>query len=81
MAFNAQQRVIRSVGYYHNLTTRPSSPYRQDMTVLMNQTGHHVGEIKRPPTPNTNPHHLAVEAERQRLQDTPTTYDRTWTIE
>ena len=81
MSFNAQQRVIRSIGYYHNLKTRPSSPYRQDMTVLMNQTGHHAGEIKRLPTLNTNPHHLAVETERQRLQDTPTTYDRTWTIE
>ena len=81
MAFNAQQRVIRSVGYYHNSTTRPLSQYRRDMTALMNQTVHHVGKINRPPTPNTNPHHLAVEARRQRLQDTPTTYDRTWTIE
>ena len=51
------------------------------MTVLMNQTDHHMGEIKQPPMPNTNLHHLAVEAERQRLQDTPTTYCRTWTIE
>ena len=51
------------------------------MTVLMNQTSHHMGEIKRPPMPNTNPHHLAVEVERQRLQDTPTTYDMTWTKE
>ena len=77
MAFTAEQRVIRSVGYYHNLTIRPSSPYCQDRTVLMNQTGHHAGEIKRLPTPNTNPHHLAAEAERQWLQDTPTTYDKT----
>ena len=51
------------------------------MTVLMSQTGHHMDEIKRPPMPNTNPHHLAVKPERQWLQDTPTTYDRTWTIE
>ena len=49
--------------------------------MLMNHTGHHVNEIKWPPTPNTNPHHLAVEAEKQRPQDTPMTYDRTWTIE
>ena len=47
----------------------------------MDQTGHHVGEIKWPLTLNINPHHLAVEAERHQLQDTPTTYDRTWTIE
>ena len=81
MASNAQQRVIQSVDYYHNLTMKPSSPYHQDMTVPMNQTSHHAGKIKRQPTPNTNPHHLAVEVEKQRLQDTPTTYDRTWTIE
>ena len=74
MAFNTQQRVIRSVGYYHDSMMRPLSQYCQDMTALMNQTDHHMGEIKQPPMPNTNLHHLAVEAERQRLQDTPTTY-------
>ena len=31
--------------------------------------------------PNTSPLHPAVEAKRQRLQDTLMTYDRTWTIE
>ena len=81
MAFNAQQRVIRSVGYYHNLTTRPSSQYRQDMTVLMNQTGRHVDGTKRLLRPNTSPHHPALEEKRQGLQDTPTTYAGTWTIE
>ena len=64
MAFNTQQRVIQSAGYYHNLTTRLSSPYRQDMTVLMNQTGHHVGEVKWLLMPNTSPYYLAVEAQR-----------------
>ena len=81
MAFSAQQRVIPSIGYYHSLMTRPSIQYHQDMTALMNQTGHHMDGTERPLRPNSNPHHLVIEAERQRLQDTPTTYDRTWTIE
>ena len=50
------------------------------MTALMNQTVHHMGEIKRPPTPNTNSHHLAIEAGRQRQQITHMTYVRTWPI-
>ena len=47
----------------------------------MNQTDHCVDGTKRPLRPNTSPHHSAVEAKRQRPQDTPTTYDRTWTID
>ena len=76
MAFNDQQGVIRIIGYSHNLMMRSSSPYCQYITMLMNQTSHHVDEIKRPPMPNINLHHLTVEAERQRFQDTPTTYGR-----
>ena len=64
MASSAQQRVIQSIGYCHNSMTRPLSQYHQDMTALMNQTDQHVGETKRLLTPNTNPHHLAVEAKR-----------------
>ena len=64
MASSDQQRVIRIIGYYHNSTTRPLSQYCQDMTALMNQTGHHVGKIKRLLMPNTSPYHLAVKAKR-----------------
>ena len=64
MASNAQQRVIRSVDYYHNSTTRPLSQYRQDIIMLMNQTGHHMGETDQLLTPNTSPRHLAIEAKR-----------------
>ena len=64
MAFNAQQKGIQSVGYYHNLMTRPLSQYHQDMTALMNQSGHHVDGTERLLTPNTSPHHPTIEAGR-----------------
>ena len=76
-ALSAQPRVTRSVNFYLNSTTRHWTPYRQRVTQL---TDHHVAGIKRQLKPNTSPHHLAVEVERQRLQDTCMTYDRTWTI-
>ena len=77
MASNAQLRVTRSASYYHNLTTKPWSPYCQCMMLLTDLTDHHVVRTERQLKPNTSPHHLAVEAEKQRLQDTPMTYDRT----
>ena len=61
-ASSTQKRVIRSVGYYHNLTTKPMSQYRQDIIMLTNQTDHHV--VEKNQMPNTSPRQLAVEAKR-----------------
>ena len=80
-ASSAQHKATQSVGCYHNSTTRPLSQYRQDTIMLINRTNHHVDETKQPITPNTSPRHLAIEAKRQRLRATRTTYVRTWTIE
>ena len=49
--------------------------------MLINQTDHHVDGTNRPITSNTSLHHLALEAERQQLQDARTTCDRSWTID
>ena len=81
MASSAQPRVTQSASCYPNSTTRPQSLYRPRVTLLTDLTDHHVAGTERQLKPNTSPHHLAVEAEKQRLQDTPMTYDRTWTIE
>ena len=51
------------------------------MTLLTDLTDQRVAGTERQRKPNTSPHHLAVGAEKQQLQDTPMTYDRTWTIE
>ena len=51
------------------------------MTLSKDLTDHHVVGTERQLKSNTSLHHLAVEAERHRQQDTPMTYDRTWTIE
>ena len=64
MGSKAQPRATQSASCYHNSTNRPLSQYRQDMTALMNQIDHHMGEIKRLLIPNTSPYHLAVEAKR-----------------
>ena len=80
-ASNAQLRITRSASCYPNSTTRLWSLYRQRVTLLMDLTDQHVAGTERQLKPNTSPHNLAVEAERQRLQDTCMTYDRTWTIE
>ena len=80
-ASSTQLRVTRSTSCYPNSMTRPWSLYRQCVTLLMDQTDHHVVGTERQLKPNTSPHHLAVEAERQRLQDTHMSCDRTWTIE
>ena len=80
MASNAGLRVTRSASCYPNSTTRHWSPYHPRVTRLTNLTDHCVAGTERQLKPNTSPHHLAVEVERQRLQDTRMTYDRTWTI-
>ena len=56
---------------------RSWNQYQQLLTVLTDLTDHLVAGTERQLKPNTSPHHLALEAERQRLQDTPTTYDKT----
>ena len=73
-ASSAQPKVTRSVNCYLNSMTRHLSPYHQRVTRL---TDHHVARTERQLAPNTSLHHPAIEAERQRLQDTPTTYDKT----
>ena len=80
-ASNAQLRATRSASYYHNLTTRPLSQYRQSIKLLTNPTDHHVDGTDRLLMPNTSPRHPTVEARRQRPRAIPTTYARTWTIE
>ena len=74
------QRATRSTSYCHNLMTWPQSPYHQ-CAMLTNLTDRHVAATERQLKPNTIPHRLAVEAENQRPQDTPMTYDKTWIIE
>ena len=44
-------------------------------------TDHHVAGTERQLKPNTSQLHPTIEAEKQRLQDTLMTYDRTWLIE
>ena len=51
------------------------------MTLLTDLTDHHVAGTEWQLKSNTSPHHLIVEAEKQRLQDTLMAYNRTWTIE
>ena len=80
-ASNTQQGATRSASCYPNSMMRPWSPYRQRITPLTNLTDHHEVGIERQLKLNTSPHHLAIEAKRQRPQDTLTTYDKTWTIE
>ena len=63
-ASNAQLRVTRSASYYLNSTTRPLSPYRQSIKLLKSLTDHCVDGTNRLLTPNTSPHHPAVEAGR-----------------
>ena len=48
---------------------------------LTDLTGHLMVGTERQLKPNTNLHHLALEAEKQRPQDARMTCDRTWTIE
>ena len=78
---SAKQRVISNAGYCHNSTTRPLSQYRQNTIRMINRTDHHVDGTKRLIMPNTSPHPLAIEARRQQLRATSTTYVRTWQIE
>ena len=59
-AWSVQQRVIRSIGYYHSLMTRRWSPYHHR---AMRLTDHHVAGTKRQLKPNTSPHYLAVRTE------------------
>ena len=77
----AKQKVIPNAGYCHNSMMRPLSQYRQNTIGLINRTDHHAVETKWLIMPNTSRRHLAVEAKRQRLRATRTTYVRTWTIE
>ena len=80
-ASNAQPRATRSTSCYPNLTTRPQSPYLPRITLLTDPTNLHVVGIEWQLKPNTRLHHPTVKVGRQQLQDTPTTYNRTWIIE
>ena len=80
-ALSAQQKVTPSASCYRNSMMRPWSLYRQHVMPLTDLTDHHVAGTEWQLKPNTSPHHLTVEAERQRLQGTLTTYDKTWIIE
>ena len=57
------------------------SPYHPLVTRLMDLTGHLVDGTERQPKLSTYLCHLALEAEKQQLEDTLMTYVRTWTIE
>ena len=61
--------------------TRPKSLYLPCVMLLTDLTVHHAAGTERQIKPDTRLHHPAVKAERQQLQDTLTTYDRTWIIE
>ena len=63
-ASSAKLRATRSVSYYHSLTTRPLSQYRQSINLLTNLIDHHVDGTERQLTPNTSPRHPAIEARR-----------------
>ena len=80
-ASSTQLGVTQSAGCYPNLTTRSRNLYRQRVMPEMDLTDHLVAGTERQLKPNTSPHHLALEAERKRLRDTRTTYDRTGTTE
>ena len=60
---------------------RPQSLYRQCITLPTDLTDHPVARTERQLKANTSLHHPAIKAERQRLQDTLMTYDKTWIIE
>ena len=81
MASSDQKRITRSASCYPNSTMRRWSPYHPCVMRLADPIDHHVARIERQLKPNTSPHHLAGEAEKQRLQDTPMTSNRTWKIE
>ena len=51
----------------------PWSPYRQRV-MLTDLTDHHIAGTERQLKPNSSPHYLAAEAEKQQLQDTSQIY-------
>lgn len=78
---SAQPRVTQSASCYPNSMMRPWSLYHQSVKPATDLIDHHVVGTDRQLKLNTSLHHPAVKAERQRLQDTLMTYDKTWTIE
>lgn len=60
---------------------RPWSLYRQSVKPATDLIVHGVVGKDRQLKPNTSLHHPVVKAERQQLQDTLTTYNKTWTVE